>query len=469
MKTKYKKRYLYCCWSAFKKIVFLSTTLFMPACDSFLEVDLPKSQLTSTSVFQDYTTADAAMADVYSKIRDKGVLTGTLFGISSQLGNYTDELAFYGSPVDPTLAFYTNTVLSSNSTVAQFWNNSYNQIYAANAVLEGVQASNLSAQEKAQLKGETLFVRGLLHFYLSQLFGDIPYVQTTDYKANSVVTRIPGDQVYAYILNDLKTAEGLLSPTYPATERVRPNSYVVKALLARFYLYKGAWDDASKMATAVIDNNSLYLFEDNLDKVFLKNSTEAIWQFMPALTGKNTDEATVFIFTSGPPPLVALNQSLVNSFEVNDLRKSHWTASISNGIDTWNYAYKYKEKNSTGASKEYSIVLRLTEQYLIRAEASAKLGNLSGAKDDLNKIRKRAGLTDIVASSKEEILEAILQERRKELFTEYGHRFFDLKRTGRLDALLSAKPGWNTTDSLLPLPESELNVNPNLMPQNPGY
>ncbi|MCD0474051.1 RagB/SusD family nutrient uptake outer membrane protein [Flavobacterium sp. EDS] len=466
MKTIFKKKYY---WCIVKKIFFLSFTFSMPACDSFLEIDLPKSHLTNTSVFQDYTTANAAMADVYSKIRDKGLLTGTSFGISNQLGNYADELTFYGSSTNTTLGFYTNTLLPSNSTVAQFWNNSYNQIYAANAVLEGVKTSNFNEQEKAQLEGEALFLRGLLHFYLLQLFGDIPYIQTTDYKSNSIVSRKSNELVYTQIITDLKNAERLLLPSYPNAERVRPNSFVVKSVLARVYLYGGMWDDANKMATVVIENNSLYVFENSLNKVFLKNSTETIWQFMPAVAGKNTDEATIFIFTSGPPPLVALSESLMNSFTVSDLRKTNWTAPVTNGTKTWYYAFKYKESKASTTSKEYSIVLRLTEQYLIRAEARAQLGDLIGAKEDLNKIRKRAGLSNATVNSKEEILESILQERRKEFFTEYGHRFFDLKRTGKLDTVLSTKPGWNITDNLLPIPESELTLNPNLKPQNPGY
>lgn len=466
MKTKCIKKNGY--WCIVKKIFFLSFTVSMPACDSFLEVDLPKSQLTNVTVFQDYTTATAAMTDVYSKMRDKGLLTGTQFGLTNYLGNYSDELSFYGSPSNSTLAFYTNTVLPSNNSITTFWNNAYNQIYAANAVLEGVRASTLDVQEKKQLEGEALFIRGLLHFYLLQLFGDIPYVQSTDYKINSVVTKLPRNQVYIKVVNDLKIAEQLLSPSYLNPERIRPNSFVVKAFLARVYLYMGTWNDADKMASAVIENNSLYTFENSLSKVFLKNSKEAIWQFMPALAGKNTDEGALFILFTGPPTFVALNESLVNSFTVNDLRKTNWMGTVSKGTTTWYYAYKYKESRPS-TSNEYSIVLRLTELYLIRAEARTQQEDYMRAKADLNKIRNRAGLADVVANSKEQMLDAIIEERRKELFTEYGHRFFDLKRTGRLDAVLTIKPGWNSTDSLLPIPESELSLNPNLKPQNPGY
>jgi hypothetical protein len=454
--------------TAVARLYFYLLLLMVWSCDSFVEVDLPKSQLTRVTVFEDYATANAAMADVFSKLRDKGVLTGTQFGLSNYLGNFADELTFYGSASNATAAFYTNTILPSNSTLTLFWNSSYNQIYASNAVLEGVRASSLSAKEKAQLEGEALFVRGLLHFYLLQLFGDVPYITTTDYQTNSTVTRMPEQLVYDNIISDLKTASELLLPAYSGTERVRPNSFAVKALSARVYLYKKDWDKASKMATEVIDHTALYVFEENPEKVFLKGSTEAIWQFMPTVAGKNTDEGALFTFISGPPSLIALSSSLINSFAANDLRKLRWTTAVSNASGTWYYASKYKESKVSAASKEYSMVLRLTEQYLIRAEARAQLENHIGAKQDLNKIRKRAGLLDVEASTKDEILEAIIQERRKELFTEYGHRFFDLKRTDKLDAVLSVKPGWDTTDRLLPIPESEFIANPNLGSQNPG-
>lgn len=451
------------------KLLFLSIALLLISCDTFVEVELPTSQMTTSTVFNEYNTADAAMADVYSKIRDKGVLTGIQSGISNYLGNYSDELAFYGPPNNSILAFNTNTVLPSNPIVALYWNNTYNQIYAVNSIIEGVQASPLSLKEKAQLEGEALFIRGLLHFYLLEMFGDIPYVTSTDYRANSIVVRMPEHLVYTHILSDLNTASALLLPSYSNTERVRPNSFSVKALLARVYLYLGDWKNADKMAGEVIENSSLYVFENNPDKVFLKNSTETIWQFMPTASGKNTDEGALFFIASGPPQLVALSASLMSSFGTGDLRKLRWTTAVSNASGTWYYASKYKESKVTAASKEYSIILRLTEQYLIRAEARAQLENYSGAKEDLNKIRKRAGLTDITAGTKQEILDAVMTERRKELFTEYGHRFFDLKRINKLDAILSLKPGWDSTDRNLPIPESEFLVNPNLGLQNLGY
>ncbi|WDF66108.1 RagB/SusD family nutrient uptake outer membrane protein [Flavobacterium sp. KACC 22763] len=456
-------------WFIRKKIFFLALLFSAAACDSFVDAGFPKSQLSSQAVFEDYTTANAAMADVYAKMRDSSILTGTQFGLSVQLGCYTDELDWYDASSDASFAFYTNTVSPSNSNIALFWNSSYSQIYACNAILEGLKSANFDEQQKRQLQGESLFVRGLLHFYLLQLFGGIPYIETTQYMHNSTVARMPESEAYVRVIADLEAAALMLPPSYLTSDRVRPNSFAAQALLARVHLYKADWEESEAMATAVLQQKSLYHLETDLDQVFLKNSSEAIWQFMPSLTGKNTDEASIFIFSSGAPPLAALNESLVNSFEMEDLRKTHWIAEVSNETGIWHHAFKYRESQSTGASKEYSMVLRLAEQYLIRAEARAQLGNLHGALEDLNMIRSRAGLGSLQAESKDQIIEAVIVERRKELFTEYGHRFFDLKRTGRINAALQSKTGWNDTDRLLPLPESELNLNPNLQPQNPGY
>jgi tetratricopeptide (TPR) repeat protein len=455
-----------------KYFLWLSMLLFvMNSCDSFVDVELPKSQLTNVTVFEDYATASAALTDIYSKIRDKGILTGTNSGMSNELGNYTDEIAPYGTPSNPSFNFYNNTILPSTPDIAEYWNATYNQIYAANSVIEGVQTSaSLSIENKKQLQGEALFIRALLHFYLVNLFGDVPYITQTDYKKNSIVTRIPTKEVYDHIITDLESAINFLPDNYNSTDRVRPNRFTAKALLARTYLYNKSYAEAANAASAVLNETDLFLLEENIDQVFLINSKETIWQLQSATAGRNTQEGAIFIFVSGPPPLVALSNDLVNSFTIDDLRKSNWIKEVTDGATTWHHAYKYKEENFTAASKEYSIVFRLTEQYLIRAEARAQQGDLIGAKEDLNKIRHRAGLNDTTAITQQEILEAILQERRWEFFTEHGHRFFDLKRFNQLDNVLSAiKPGWNTTDSLLPIPQSELSTNPNLRPQNPGY
>jgi len=444
--------------------------LLLGSCDSFVDVELPGSQLNSSTVFKDYSTANAALTDIYSKIRDRGLLTGNGSGLSSQLGNYTDELVPYGMPSNTSFSFYYNTLLPTTPDIADYWNATYNQIYAANAIIEGVSASSgLTLAQKNQLSGEALFIRALSHLYLANLYGDIPYVTQTDYKSNTKITRMPIEKVYEQIIKDLKESEQNLGTSDGNIQRIRPNRYVVKALLARVYLYSGAYPQAANEASAVLNQTDVYHLED-LSNVFLINSSESIWQLQSQNEGQNTEEGLHFIFSSGPPPAVALSSNLIQSFTADDLRLSNWTKSVTDGTSVWYHAFKYKQQDYTPVSVEYSIIFRLAEQFLIRAEARAHQGDLIGAKEDLNKIRNRAGLKKTTAASKEEILQAILLERKLELFTEHGHRFFDLKRFGKLDSELSPfKTGWKTTSKLFPLPQSELSANPNLQPQNPGY
>lgn len=116
------------------------------------------------------------------------------------------------------------------------------------------------------------------------------------------------------------------------------------------------------------------------------------------------------------------------------------------------------------------MVLRLAEQYLIRSEARAMQSNFEGALQDINQTRSRAGLTDVDLDNTAELLTAIEKERRIELFSEWGHRWLDLKRLNRADAVLSIfkASNWNSTDIFYPIPKSDLINNKSLI-QNPGY
>ncbi|TGD58969.1 RagB/SusD family nutrient uptake outer membrane protein [Flavobacterium humi] len=454
----------------FSSICLLLLALIINACDNFVDVDLPNSQLTATAVFEEKATANAAMTDIYSKIRDTGLLTGSASGLSHFLGNYADELKFYGDPQNGTVAFFNNSLIASNADVKGLWDSSYNQIYASNAVIEGVdQSVHLPAVDRDQLKGEALFVRALIHFYLTNLYGAVPYITTTNYEQNRHAVKLPVGTIYNNIKTDLELAIQLLPENYISADRVRPNKYAAHALLARLDLYADLWDEASNEASAVLNNTGLYVYEQDLDKIFLKESTSTIWQLAPGFSGGNTLESVTFNFTGGPPPLSALTTELMSAFPINDQRKIHWTKAVTDGTTTWYHPFKYKYSD-TGSSVEFSIIFRLAEIYLIRAEARAHSGDLIGAKEDLNKVRNTAGLGDTSAITQTEILDAILQERQLELFTEFGNRFFDLKRMGRIQSVLSGiKTGWDAHDILFPIPEVELNLNPNLLPQNPGY
>ena len=281
---------------------------------------------------------------------------------------------------------------------------------------------------------------------------------------------MPVDIVYENSITDLKQAVNLLDDTDTTGAHLLPNKSVANALLARLYLYTENWGQAEATATKLIDSYSL---EPNINKVFLKGSTETLWQFKPnGTTHMNTYEANQLIIRVIPGQSHALNDNLLNAFEAGDLRSTNWIGSTTSadGLTTLQYANKYKALFTETQSLEHSIIFRLTEQYLIRAESKAHLGDILGAQQDLNRIRNRAGLADTVANSTTDLLEAVLQERHVELFTEHGHRWFDLKRMSKANEVLSSiKTNWKSTDILLPIPDNELELNPNLKPQNDGY
>ena len=148
----------------------------------------------------------------------------------------------------------------------------------------------------------------------------------------------------------------------------------------------------------------------------------------------------------------------------------NWVKSVTIAGKPYNYPNKYKIRAVSQPAMENIVVFRLAELYLLRAEARAHQNNSIGAIEDINIIRQRAGLPLLPAnSSAEECLTFVEKERRVELFCE-GHRWFDLKRTNRIqEVMLSVKDtNWQSTDQLYPVPLSELQKNPYL-DQNPGY
>jgi hypothetical protein len=251
---------------------------------------------------------------------------------------------------------------------------------------------------------------------------------------------------------------------YAGDNRIRINKGAAIALLSRTYLFTGEYAKAEEEATRIIDDPK-YILEPDLSNVFAITSNEVIWQ-LESLTNYPNDIFTFYIF--GNPTDGALRPSFLEGFETGDLRRQIWTGSISASGDDIYFPKKYQ---SFVAKSEYSTLLRVAEQYLIRAEARAQLGNTSGALNDLNTIRNRAQLNNSTATDKSALLEAIFNERRSEFFSEWGHRWIDLQRYGKADELLQPiKPAWEFTDVLFPIPFTQIiNAPAMTQDQNPGY
>ncbi len=464
------------------KINYLKHTLllivfFQFSCKKYLEIDPPKSSLVQATVFENNDQATAAVTGIYATMAAaSNYASGGSTSISELAGTSSDEFIGYSALSIP---FYQNQINYDNTRLNSLYAGPFTTIYYANSILEGLASSSgVTLPVKAELQGEALFTRAFAYFYLVNLFGPVPLQLTTDYRVTSVANRAPIDQVYQQIISDLKTAETLLPEAYPTTERIRPNKSVVQALLARTYLYTKDYVDAESYASLVIAKTSMYSLVD-VNSVFLANSQEAIWQLMP-LANSNTPSGAIFILSATPTEVSLTSGLAVNAFEANDKRQSAWVKTYTNNTGTYYYPYKYKVKSSTIVT-EYSMVMRLAEQYLIRAEARInQIGKIDQGISDLNVIRARARPAPTLTVpnplpplsttlSMANALLAVEQERRVELFTEWGHRWLDLNRTGRSTTVLSPiKAQWQATDVLFPIPQNEITRNPNIT-QNQGY
>lgn len=449
--------------------------LLLIACAEFVEVDTPKNEITGAAVYKDDATASAAVVGIYAKMSEfywfNNVGIPLLTGFSAD--EFIDNSAGYG-------AFEQNEISPENNGLTEIlWQPGYKYIYYANAVLEGLErGSGVSAPVRRSLQGQAHFVRALCYFYLVNLFGELPKVASTDYEVNAFLPRMPVDSIYALIEKDLTLALELLPRDFSTSyeqEHTLPTTWAAYALRARIALYHGQWSTAARAADSVILQESFFSLPV-LEEAFNYNSPEAIWQIKPIQLG--TGLGTVEASTYAASLWALLQPSLMAAFEVGDGRIQWVGETTLDGVEPVYFPNKYRYIEADylhpELGLEYHIEFRLAEQYLIRAEARAHLGDFDGAIRDLDMIRGRAGLPLLadmgITWTLALVLERVMQERRVELFSE-GHRWFDLIRTGQADVVLGDIEGkmWEGTDVLFPVPQGEINKNRNLEPQNEGY
>ena len=450
----------------------------------------PIDSITTEELFSSDEQADWAIAAIYSKmingdnptsistVSDRGFATG----LSTILGALSaDELTVpaNNSNTDYHVSINKLTLLNSNKT-QEIWNSAYKIIFDANASMEGIQnsaSSLLTDSARKQLTGEALAIRSLCYFYLLNFFGDVPLVLSSDFNQTLGLPRSPVAKIYEQIKNDLIKAGSMLSADFSAGkgERVRINKWFAEALLARICLYTGAYEQAINSATKVIDQTALFGIETDLTKTFTPNNTETIFQLKPAAEAVALKKATpegIKLYNVPAPGVpysvrYEISTPLANAFEPNDQRKSVWMTPVGTVL----IPAKYKN----GPAVQYYNVIRLAELHLIRAEAIMKFtpANKNNAIKDINILRRRAGVIELDEQlTTEQVINAIAHERQVELFLEWGHRWFDLKRTGKANEVLSAvpykQPWWGDYQFLYPVPPAQINLNSNLI-QNPEY
>lgn len=440
--------------------------IFLVSCGRFLDIPGPQNQLLKDNVFTDEQSATAAIVGIYSNI---STISSPLSATMHLAAGLSADVLVTSAGSEDYQQLQMNAVQANNQLVAGIWTHLYQNIYYANAAIEGLQVSTgVNDSVKTRLTGEALFIRAWCYYYLVNFWGDVPLTLNTDYEVNQSLPRFSKEKIYDQIITDLSEAQNLLSQFYLTGERTRPNSYTASALLARVNLNLHDWASAAKYADAVIESGRYKLVDPA--QVFLKGSEETIWQLMPVFPNYNTIMGQQ-VLPSSPTriPRFILSDHVIEEFEIDDLRKETWVNSNFVSQETYYFPYKYKIRRGSQLD-EYLVVFRLAEQYLIRAEAKARLGDFEAAKADLNRIRNRAGLQNRDVSTQSDIISAVERERLLELFTEWGDRWLYLKQAGRADEVLGnvKNDNWQNTDVLWPLPYEQMQLNP-FLTQNMGY
>jgi hypothetical protein len=436
--------------------------LFLPllsllSCKKYLDVQ-PQQYISDQSTIYDEASSQTALRGAYRALAS-----------DNYYGESFVELGFFagGDWVNQTTGGGANIDIQNFRPDDAYFENVWSAIYAAindaNNVLAkvpGVQDPLLTTQLKNQILGEAFFIRALAYFDLARSWGGVPLVLIPTTSAtgdNATIARSTLAQTWAQITNDLDSAYTLLPNT---VNRLDASQSTVLALQARLNLYEQNWAQADSDATQLINNTSAYKLIAPYDSWFNQENQEIIFELQYSTINPSTIYQEMQIPANSGSYRYAPGQNLVNLLTNPTIGGGRqWL------IDSQTQAgSKIYYGNLYTLNTNPAYVLRISEQYLIRAEARVHEGtNLTGALSDLNAVRTRAAIPLDADSTAADLLLAIENERRVEFALE-PFRWFDLARTGRAVTVLNV-PSY---ELLFPIPSTELALNPNLK-QNPGY
>ncbi|WP_231862305.1 RagB/SusD family nutrient uptake outer membrane protein [Rufibacter sp. DG15C] len=474
-----------------------------PACESFVDLD-PISDLTADNAYKSANDAEAALVGVYESFQAEYYIWDNLVFSEILSDNY-----YAGGDNAEIFAVDNINITPTNSRLWNNWSQIYNAISKANVVLQKVPLitdPKLTDARKAQILGEAAFLRAYHYYQLVKLWGGVPLVLEPVNSLDPATTQKPKAtevEVYNQIVTDLMFAlDNRLPDTYggdASVNKARATKGAANALLAKAWAQRPDRDynKVLQYADAVISSPASYsllptfthLFDgthynnaESILEVQFTGGTEANWgpQMLlpPSLSG---DTWRKFMTPS---------HDLVNAYdaEKDNVRKNttilfenapwadeFWSVSTGGSVP---FAYRWKSANGW-ASTNRQYIFRLADIILLKAEALNELGRLEDAKTALNLVRKRVNLANTTANSKESMRTAILNERRLELAQE-GQRWDDLRRFGvtaqvmgnlnEIDLRTNTRKDYSVKahELFLPIPQSEINRNPNLV-QNPGY
>lgn len=379
----------------------------------------------------------------------------------------------------------------------EVWQSNFEGIGRATYALKFFPDMNLPGNDKDRYIGEARFLRAYFYFNLVRTFGGLPKidrVMESQADIDAASTRVSAAEIYALIESDLNDAISKLPATIPASENGRVTRGAAQALMSKVALYQKKWAIAKSMADAVIAGPySLLQDYAMIWREAGEFSSESIWEVNAIGTTPNRGIEGYFV-TQAPRGAGGLGwgfntptADLASAYEPGDERRA--ATIIFSGQTLWdgylvsalapNPRYNYKSyisktmesfNGEDWQTNKNLRVLRLGEIYLIKAEAENELGNIGAAQGALNMVRNRASLGNTTANTQSTLRDAIWKERRVEMAFEHD-RMFDLRRTGRAAAVLTAhgKPYQSPKHDLFPIPQNQINLSGNRLQQNPGY
>lgn len=470
----------------------------LTSCEDFLDLKpvsqgvAVNNQSSDSIVYSNAEEAEAALAGVYSEFRNEYWELDYFVN-----GDAQSDDAYAGADNPANFQIDEMRIDAINSNVSRDWAYLYSTIGKANEVINNVDAvTDLSAARKAEIKGEASFIRAFHYFQLVRLWGDVP-LQLQEIKTVSVEilpeiypimfpARAPQSEVYAQIISDLELA----ATTAPVSASNK--GYVTKgaadAMLAKVYatIEPHNWDKVLEYCDKVI--NGPYSLLDNYDDLWnntAENTAESIFEINYEGTSSSGNWGVSMFQGTDWKKFNTPSNDLIAAFDAegDEIRKNA-SITFSNVSGKWtdpywpsdNFPFANKYRNLTSPSPQNYIFIRLADIILLKAEALNEKGNVADAAELVNLIRSRVDLSDTPANTYEAMKLAIEKERRLELAFE-GHRWFDLKRTGRAIEVMSNVKGpdgealnypINENRLWWPIPQSELDNNTKLV-QNPGY
>jgi starch-binding outer membrane protein, SusD/RagB family len=444
-------------------IIFIGCVFAMYSCDKKLDTQ-PTSSIDVNDVFKTSDDVVSALKGSYADLGAGAFYGGRLFVGEDLLGD-SGNIDWSGTYQEFT-QIHNKLIPVTNAFVSDTWLAGYQAINDVNNVLAHLDL--VVDAEKDRVEGEAKFIRGSAYFDLVRLYakawndGDpnsnegVPLVltPTTLISDSNKVPRNTVAQVYAQVISDLTDA------TQKCIEA--DNSYIFAtniaayAMLARVYLQQQDYENALQA-----ENSALNLALDNGYRLmpkyaaafpaadpptYIANTPEDIFTMQVNATS-GINEFNTF-YSENQRGDIYINDQFFDLYEPKDDRAK-----------LWDDGYTLKYENYYGSVR----IIRLAELYLTRAECNFRLGSAVGAEpvDDINKIRKRAGLSNYTAD--ELTLADILRERALELSFE-GFTLHDEKR---LELNVGILP-WTSPKLIYPIPQREIYANPKLS-QNEGY